>query len=300
MKNKLPEDSIFRKKSFYVALYSCVGVVLILAAVVSYVNINQSKPKVNQSTDISGQLDDTSVNETSPNPRITTSVDEQLIAQAQADAAKRASESQNNADTAMARAARPSVTVTPAPKPSVTAPPSPSAAIEPDKADAKDEALADPVFNSYKDGDIMEWPVLGDIVMDYNVTQAIYDETLDQYRTNDNIWISAKEGSPVKAAFDGAVLKVEKTPRDGNTVVIDNGDGWTTTYGQLMDSVIVKEGEIVKRGQIIGGVAEPTKYSVMQGSNVSFKVAKDGVTVDPKTILKDVTGEAAAEAAAGN
>ncbi|MDR2650102.1 MAG: M23 family metallopeptidase [Clostridiales bacterium] len=292
MKNKLPEDSIFRKKSFYVALYSCVGVVMILAAIVSYININsQSAPKVNQTTDISGQLDDTSAGRETANPQITASVDEQLIAKAQADAAQRIADARINTDNSIAKA-KPTAIVTPAPKPA-EASPAPSAAIEPDKADEKDGALAAPVFDTFQDGETMDWPVSGDIVMDYNITQAIYDETLDQYRTNDSIWISAKSGMPVKAAYDGVVQKIEKTRKDGNTVVIDNGNGWTTTYGQLMDSVIVKEGEIVKRGEIIGGIANPTIYSIIQGPNLSFKVAKDGVTVDPKIILKDVTAEAA-------
>jgi len=131
----------------------------------------------------------------------------------------------------------------------------------------------------------MNWPVKGDIVLDYSTTQLLYDQTLDQYRTNDSIWISASPGSPVKAASDGVVQKIEKTQQDGTTILIDDGNGWTTTYGQLLDSVLVKEGDVVKRGQIIGGIANPTKYGVLQGPHLSFKIAKDDVTVDPKTIL---------------
>ena len=313
MKNKLPDDSIFRKKSFFVALYSCVGVVLILAAVISYININQVKPKTDQTRNISGLLNQANGGQNAPNPAIAgqpgpnpalsgqtslnaasgQSGDSALIAQAQADVNKQAAQSPQQLPGSVAKAKPPA---TPAPMPTAapvvpaipkaTAAPAPTAAAKPNKSSSKDKSLAEPVFNSFKDGETMDWPVLGNIVLDYSTNRLIYDETLDQYRTNNNIWIAATKGAPVKAASDGVVQKIEKTRTSGTTITIDDGNGWTTTYGQLLDSVLVKEGDVVKRGQIIGGVADPTIYGVLQGPHLSFTVAKDDVTVDPKTVLK--------------
>ena len=293
MNNKLPDDSVFRKKSFFVALYSCVGAVLILAAIISYINISQARSQADPSKEIGGQLDEALANSTKANPEIVAPADEELIARAQAEAARRAAETQKAA--AESTRAKATVTVTPAPNPAVTAALSPSPEVELENAAENNRALAEPIFNSFQDGDNMDWPVLGEIVLDYSVDRLQYDETLDQYRTNDNLWIAAKPGSPVKASYEGVVQKIEKTRRDGTTVTIDNGNGWTTTYGQLLDSVIVNEGEVVKRGQIIGGVANPTIYGVLQGSHISFKVTKDDMTVDPKTVLKEETVEAAAD-----
>ena len=284
MKNKLPEDSIFRKKSFFVALYSCVGVVLILAAVVSYMNINQANPIEDPSNNIAGQLDQTLGGQTAPNPALESQGDEETIARAQAEAAKRAAEAQREAAENILRSR---ATVTPAPSPTGTEAPAPSSEIELESETQSNNSLADPVFNSFQDGDFMDWPVLGDIVMDYSVDRTVYDVTLDQYRTNDSLWIAANPGTPVKASSEGVVQKIDKTRRDGTTVVIDNGNGWTTTYGQLLDSVIVNEGEIVRRGQLIGGVANPTIYGVLHGSHLSFKITKDDATVDPKTVLRE-------------
>lgn len=69
--------------------------------------------------------------------------------------------------------------------------------------DNEEFALADtpdakPVFN---------WPLEGDIVMDFSSDALVYDATLEQYRTNDCICISASQGTPVKAAAD-VLLKV--------------------------------------------------------------------------------------------
>jgi len=308
MKNKLPEDSIFKKKSFFVALYSCVGVVLILAAVISYININQANPKSEQSQNSANQMNPALANQTTPNSALANqtapnpalpgpSSDDTVIAQANQAANQQAANSGQQTADSLAKA-KPTIAPTAAPKPTAvpspapaspapaTASAAPSATVEPDKSTGNDKPSAEPVFNSFKDGDTMDWPVLGDIVLDYSVNQLIYDETLDQYRTNDSIWISSNPGSPVKAATDGVVQTIDKTRKDGTTVIIDDGNGWTTTYGQLLDSVLVKEGDVVKQGEIIGGVASPTIYGVLQGPHLSFRVAKDDVTVDPKTVLK--------------
>ena len=128
-------------------------------------------------------------------------------------------------------------------------------------------------------------PLAGNIVMDYSADHAIYDATLDQYRTNDHISIGAKKGESVKASEDGTVESVKTDDERGITVVLNHGHGWQTTYSQLQEDVVVKEGDKVKKGQEIGFVAEPTKYSVALGEHVDFSIAKDGVTVDPKNTV---------------
>lgn len=126
-------------------------------------------------------------------------------------------------------------------------------------------------------------PLAGNIVMDYSADHAIYDATLDQYRTNDHISIGAKKGEAVKASEDGTVESIKTDDERGITVVINHDNGWQTTYSQLQEDVVVKEGDKVKKGQEIGFVAEPTKYSVALGEHVDFSIAKDGIKVDPKS-----------------
>lgn len=126
-------------------------------------------------------------------------------------------------------------------------------------------------------------PLAGNIVMDYSADHAIYDATLDQYRTNDHISIGAKKGDAVKASEDGTVESIKTDDERGITVVINHDNGWQTTYSQLQEDVVVKEGDKVKKGQEIGYVAEPTKYSVALGEHVDFSIAKDGIKLDPKS-----------------
>ncbi len=147
------------------------------------------------------------------------------------------------------------------------------------------EEPAEPVFKPFASDNKMEWPVLGEVVMGYSTDHVIYDKTLEQYRTNDNICIAAELGSQVKATAEGVVKSVTKNRQKGNTVVIDNGNGWTTVYSELQDGVLVKEGDVVKAGQVIGGVGNPSIYSVLLGNHLSFSVMKNDKPVDPMSIL---------------
>ena len=125
------------------------------------------------------------------------------------------------------------------------------------------------------------YPLQGEVVLPYSIDHAIYDPTLEQYRTNASISLSAKQGTEVKAAADGTVQAVTEDAETGKTIVIAHGDGWLTTYGQLEDAVKVKEGEKVTQGQRIGAVDDPTKYGAALGSHLEFAMEQNGEPKDP-------------------
>ena len=125
------------------------------------------------------------------------------------------------------------------------------------------------------------YPVEGKVVLPYSMDHAIYDPTLEQYRTNASISLSAKEGTAVKAAADGTVQAVTEDAETGKTITIAHGDDWLTTYGQLADTVKVKEGDKVTQGQTIGSVDAPTKYGVALGTHLEFAMEQKGEPKDP-------------------
>jgi len=131
----------------------------------------------------------------------------------------------------------------------------------------------------------MEWPLAGNIIMDYNTEKLVYDKTLEQYRTNDSISLAAQVGTQVKASADGVVAMIRNTPEEGNTVVINHGPNWSTIYSQLQDNLLIHEGDIVKKGQVIGGVSTPTKYEILLGSHLNFRVVHESECVNPKLVL---------------
>ncbi len=335
MKNKIPKESIFKKKGFYVALYSCLGAVMVLAAVVSFNNLSATnKPQTTAEKEVDfSQLETTSNDKTKSYLDLTQ--DSQYETDAKEEVLGTSSDEMDGMETAKKDKSSnttgvPTVTATPTKAPVTSeqkkVEPSVSPSAQPQKntnqgnetskkedkkeeppakepqqggqqsselgeqndevADLPEIIVSEPVFNSYSEDNKMIWPVLGEVVMDFSDTHAIYDKTLDQYRTSNSISISSDLGAQVVASAEGVVRTVEKSKEGGNTVVIDHGNGWVTTYSQLQDGVLVKQGDVVKAGQVIGGVSNPTIYSVLLGNHVEFKVSKDDKFIDPKSVLE--------------
>lgn len=132
----------------------------------------------------------------------------------------------------------------------------------------------------FTEEDGLVWPIVGDILLNYSMDKTIYFPTLEQYKYNPAIVIAATEGETIAAAADGKVVSVSYDPQLGNMVVMDLGNQYELTYGQL-DNITVSEGSYVATGDIIGSVAYPTKYYSTEGANVYFKLTKDGEPVNP-------------------
>ncbi|MDR1150350.1 MAG: M23 family metallopeptidase [Clostridiales bacterium] len=150
----------------------------------------------------------------------------------------------------------------------------------------QDEQQNKKLFVSFDDKiNKMSWPINGKIIMNFSKNSLIYDKTLEQYRTNESISISSQFGDQVKCVADGIVKLISKTDEDGNLIVIDHGNDWSTVYSQLQDGILVKQGDLVKRSQIIGGINKPTKYSVLLGTHLGFKVIHKDNSINPSNIL---------------
>ncbi len=132
----------------------------------------------------------------------------------------------------------------------------------------------------FKEEDGLTWPIVGDVLINYSMDKTIYFPTLQQYKYNPAIVIAANKGESITAAADGRVTSVGYDPTLGNMIVMDLGNGYELTYGQL-ENITVSEGSYVSVGDGIGTVAAPTKYYSLEGTNVYFKLTKDGEPVNP-------------------
>ena len=133
---------------------------------------------------------------------------------------------------------------------------------------------------------VFAYPVQGNVVQPYSMEHAIYDPTLEQYRTSSCIRLAAEQGEFVQAAEAGIVKEIGEHEEKGRTVTLEHKNGWLTTYGQLGADLRVSPGERVKKGQVIGSVTSPTKYGTALGSHLLFEMQKDGAYVDPEKNLR--------------
>ena len=128
------------------------------------------------------------------------------------------------------------------------------------------------------------WPVPGEVLLDYSMDKSVYFPTLNQYQYHPAMVIAAKVNDRVYAMAKGVITDISTNEVTGLTVTQDVGDGYTIIYGQLKE-LAVEVGDKVESGKTIGYVSEPTKYYALEGPNVYFQILKDGVPVDPKSIL---------------
>lgn len=152
---------------------------------------------------------------------------------------------------------------------------------------ADTSAAVQPELNFTEDSQML-WPVNGQVVIDYSMDATTYFPTLDQYKYNDALMLGCESGEPVQAAANGQVVSISEDVETGTTMVMDLGNGYQATYGQLKD-ITVEPGQTVESGTILGYVSDPTKYYVKEGANLYFAMTKDGNPIDPMIYIETVT-----------
>lgn len=131
----------------------------------------------------------------------------------------------------------------------------------------------------------MNWPLQGNVILNYSMDQTVYYATLDQYKYNPAVIIAGAVNDRISAAATGIVTDISTNETTGCTVTMDLGDGYSAIYGQLK-SVPYEVGDTVVQGKLVGYIAEPTKYYSVEGSNLYFAMEKDGEPVNPVTYFE--------------
>lgn len=131
----------------------------------------------------------------------------------------------------------------------------------------------------------ISWPVEGNILMNYSMDKTVYFATLDQYKYNPAVIIESAVNTKVLAAADCRITDVSTNETTGLTVTADLGSGYGIQYGQLKE-VKWEKGDTVEKGEVIGYIAEPTKYYSVEGSNLYFAMSKDEDPINPMNYLE--------------
>jgi len=105
----------------------------------------------------------------------------------------------------------------------------------------------------------------------------VYKGKVIDHQYHLGIDLASVERAPIPAANDGIVLMARYFGIYGNAVVIDHGYGLMSLYGHL-SSFAVKEGDHVRRGQVIGQTGET---GLAGGDHLHFTMLLDGVPVKP-------------------
>ncbi len=95
----------------------------------------------------------------------------------------------------------------------------------------------------------------------------------------------ADPGTAIMAAAGGVVMSAGPHPQYGQLVEVDHGNGLLTRYAHT-SRMLVKQGDIVKRGQKIAEVGNTGRST---GPHLHFEVLVDGVQQNPARFLAQAT-----------
>jgi len=120
----------------------------------------------------------------------------------------------------------------------------------------------------------MPWPVFGAITSGYGWR---IHPILDTPEFHTGVDIAASMGTAIGAPEAGTVIFAGSLPANGTLVILNHGNGVTTTYSHL-SSYRVYVGEHVQRGQVIALVGS-TGWST--GPHLFFEIRKNGRPINP-------------------
>ncbi len=157
-------------------------------------------------------------------------------------------------------------------------------------ADASDALAAGVIATEslaldYTDAEKLAWPVQGNVILGYSMDTTTWFPTLEQYKVNPANLIQSDVSTPVSAPADARVLEVGVNEEIGNFVRLDLGNEYTVVCGQLKEVPVVVD-EYLHRGDLLGYVAEPTKYYSVEGNNLYFEFLHAGEPVDALDYLE--------------
>ncbi|MEO0142028.1 MAG: peptidoglycan DD-metalloendopeptidase family protein [candidate division WOR-3 bacterium] len=125
----------------------------------------------------------------------------------------------------------------------------------------------------------LPWPCQGRVVSKFGkVIHPKYNTTTK----NNGIDIAGNFGDNVYAIASGKVAYAGRFMGYGNLILLDHLDGFYSLYGHLSE-ILVKVGEEVSKGRIIGRIGESGSLS---GPMLHFELRKDGKSVDPLLYLE--------------
>jgi len=123
------------------------------------------------------------------------------------------------------------------------------------------------------------WPRHSVVTAPYGDLRMFNGKKKSQHYGTD---LDGSTGDPIQVANDGVVVMVRECFASGNTVIVNHGGGLLTSYFH-MSRFLVKEGDVVKQGQLIGLVGKTGRVT---GPHLHWGAHVDGLWVDGQTLMK--------------
>lgn len=112
---------------------------------------------------------------------------------------------------------------------------------------------------------------------------------LKRWKQHEGLDFTAPTGTPVYATGDGIITRASRSTTYGNVLYINHGYGYQTRYAHLV-KYIVRDGESVNRGQVIGYVGNTGRS---QGAHLHYEVLYNMIPINPINFFqRDLSNDA--------